>query len=310
MFLATSQLERFLGMQVAPGASVDEINCTFLPYPRPLDKLASRSGLANWLNQILLKLALPAPSANIDTRIPQPLMLNAFVKLLGTLQHVGYPSHWLSAILESILSDKVVLNGRLPWDQRLPISVPDVRPAEKVHLNLAPYRAELEVTVAMALPILPFSLSLPSDCDSPPRSRIFKYSTSVGAVSKFPDASLWRYKDLMALCQLAPCIALAFAPSKSAIQSIGKLYDWVCGGNEKGKPAKDIVLVQAVAYDPTTFVAEWWMDRNRVEAMRANKWVMGIVRLDVWGPAGSILPFNATEIGAESSLAAAGGDLD
>jgi hypothetical protein len=234
----------------------------YLLLPRPLSELASRKELTNWLHQIFLSLALPAPAASARGRIHQPLALNAFTKLLCRLYDVGYPSHWLSAIIEDIPADRVVLDGPLPWDDALPIPLPDRRPSRKVKLNLTPYRAELEVAVATALPILPFAVSMPRRFSLPPSNRIVKYKSSVGSAFPFPYPSQLRHTDFFALSPITTSIAIVMAPTVAGVKSTKKLYDWVCFVNQRGEeaPSRDIVLIQGVTYDPRSGIVTWWMD--------------------------------------------------
>jgi hypothetical protein len=116
LFLELDQIERFLAMSLHPGYTVFHSSCSSLPLPRPLGKLATRPELTNWLHRIFLKLALPPPNHSPRIFIPQAMTLNSFVKLLCRLHEVGYPSHWLSAVLQDLLADRVVLEGALPWD--------------------------------------------------------------------------------------------------------------------------------------------------------------------------------------------------
>jgi hypothetical protein len=297
--LEPGELKWYLGAYAIPGSSVFDSWFASLPLPQPLEELATRQELSIWLTRLFLSLALPPPSAPVPMRIPQPLALNAFVKTIQKLHEVGYPSHWLSGVLEDLLTDRAVLHGPLPWDKRLPVVIAQHKqqPTDlKTRLYLAPYRAELETAVATAQAFLPFAISLPAASRLPEPHRIARYTAIIG-----PDAACYfvddyRFDDLNALASNASCVALAFAPSPVQFRSIGKLYDWVCGGSDRAKLANDLILVQGLTYDSHTGVTSWWMDSSRVSAMRENKWVMGLVRLDGWGPLGRIYPFKAKEV--------------
>jgi hypothetical protein len=123
LYLEPSQVERYLGITIIPGSTVFASWFTSLPLPRPLDELASRQELTSWLTQLFLAIALPPPSRPAPMRIPQPLTTNAFVKTVIKLHEVGYPSHWLSGVLEDILDNRMVLRGPLPWDKLLPLII-------------------------------------------------------------------------------------------------------------------------------------------------------------------------------------------
>jgi hypothetical protein len=108
-----------------------------------------------------------------------------------------------------------------------------------------------------------------------------------------PNPLFLRFGELGPFGDLGGCIALVFAPRPWEFYCTGKLYDWVCGNVDD---AKGIIFVQAVTYNSQTKQVTWWMDRERVAFMRKERWIMGIVRLDAWGPAGPVNLFNAKEL--------------
>jgi hypothetical protein len=303
ILLQMKDLTRCMGAYILPDPTPWDYGIASQPLPRELDQLASRNEVNTWLLRIFLKLALPAPSPSAQLRIPQPLCLNAFIKLLQRLYDIGYSPHWLSGVLEDILGDKVVFNGVMPWEGPLPIALPADDPrnkpmATKLKLHLNAYRAELEASLVTASSFLPFAVSASSCGGLPPPGRICKFVANVGKIDEDLFAFYWsiRNKDMSALSGLSACVGLAFGPNEDSLRAVQFLYEWVCGGVEQGKRAADLILVQAVEYNSHKGEATWWMDRNRVAEMTKKKWVMGLARLDCWGLVGTVKKVQPKEL--------------
>ncbi|KIM72449.1 hypothetical protein PILCRDRAFT_16127, partial [Piloderma croceum F 1598] len=133
------------------------------PFPRPLSELASREEVVTWLTRVFLCTVVPGSSGLGAFRARLPNNLVAFVELLIHLQEVGFPSHWLSDFLQSILSDSLVTNIA-PYHGKWPIPVSEItRRVRSRKVRLDPWRAELETILATAYEGIPFMVSLPSD---------------------------------------------------------------------------------------------------------------------------------------------------
>jgi hypothetical protein len=163
-------------------------------------------------------------------------------------------------------------------------------------LHLAAYRPELEVAVAMAHSFLPFAISLPPKSALPDTVRISKYKAILSPYEGPKDGTGFRLQDFHPLPNHAASVALALAPNRSGILSISQLYDWVCGGSDTAVASSDLVLVQSIRYNSHSGETSWWMDSERAGIMQKEKWAMGLVRLDGWGPHGKVFDFKVQEI--------------
>ncbi|KAI1455661.1 hypothetical protein F4805DRAFT_476581 [Annulohypoxylon moriforme] len=79
------------------------------------DQSMPRNELVKWLHMHFLKLCLPPHRASERRRqVYMPLNMTAFFRLIIHLSGVGYPSHWLSAILMEICSGRISTQARAP----------------------------------------------------------------------------------------------------------------------------------------------------------------------------------------------------
>ncbi|TCD64568.1 hypothetical protein EIP91_003895 [Steccherinum ochraceum] len=99
-------MPKFLGCEVLELDPWTKIKLKRLPTPLPLKSLASRTELTAWLTRILFSILIPdLSSQNGTARIDYPNNLVVFLDLLIHLHGIGFPAHWLSHFLDTILSD-------------------------------------------------------------------------------------------------------------------------------------------------------------------------------------------------------------
>ncbi|KJX96528.1 putative tetratricopeptide-like protein [Zymoseptoria brevis] len=112
--------------------------------------LMPRSQLETWIYRPFLKLVLPVAKEDIvsNTLIYCPLNLTVIFRILGHLQEIGYPAHWLSDILSSILSGSITTTARPPRSEPLkPKEIDTIFPTRKQ--TLAPFMAEFSTLASM-----------------------------------------------------------------------------------------------------------------------------------------------------------------
>ena len=121
--------------------------------------LLPRKRFKTWFHALFFRLALPFPQNPLDNLkvIVSPLNLIVLFYLIPQLHKIGYPAHWLSEVLTSILSGSLRTTARPPRVR--PLTIEDL---EKDHpdrsLCVAPFAPELAVIARLFQPILPFSL--------------------------------------------------------------------------------------------------------------------------------------------------------
>ncbi|KAI0889907.1 uncharacterized protein GGS22DRAFT_194210 [Annulohypoxylon maeteangense] len=83
--------------------------------PLSWDQIMPRCELTKWLHMHFLKLCLPPHRVKTSGRLVyMPLNMTAFFRLVIHLSRVGYPSHWLSAVLTEICSGRISTQARAP----------------------------------------------------------------------------------------------------------------------------------------------------------------------------------------------------
>ncbi|KAI1208761.1 uncharacterized protein F4807DRAFT_429253 [Annulohypoxylon truncatum] len=83
--------------------------------PMCWDQLMPRYELIKWLHMHILKLCLPPRRLKVKgQQVYMPLNMTAFFRLIIHLSRVGYPSHWLSAVLTEICTGRISSQARAP----------------------------------------------------------------------------------------------------------------------------------------------------------------------------------------------------
>jgi hypothetical protein len=112
----------------------------------PFNMLLPRAAFCNWLYGLFFKLALPAirdhnhEAFGTSMMVYAPCTLVVFFRLLMHLRSIGYPSHWLSTVLGSILADNVSTSARPPATCPLDIEEVNHHKPPEAHPNKSVYR--------------------------------------------------------------------------------------------------------------------------------------------------------------------------
>lgn len=126
--------------------------------PLPFMKLASKPKVEKLLFGHFLKLALPCARGTFGmASIAAPLNLTAFFRILVHLYELGYPAHWLSEVVSTILSGTITTTARAP--RTIPLSLKE---AKQNFINrkmcVKPFVAEFCTLVTVWQCVLPFGL--------------------------------------------------------------------------------------------------------------------------------------------------------
>ncbi|KAL7624490.1 hypothetical protein AAE478_006055 [Parahypoxylon ruwenzoriense] len=146
--------------------------------PLPLDRLMPRADLSKWLFSHFLKTCLPfaRPPADFDLVI-SPHNMTVFLRLLVQVAELGYPGHWLSAIITSLSDGEITTTARAPRRYVL-----DCAAVDKVHpyrtVCVKPWAAEFTTLITMWRELLPFAVVVP-DGTLPSSETIAEYSVRI-----------------------------------------------------------------------------------------------------------------------------------
>ena len=151
--------------------------------PRSFAVLLSRESLETWLYRLFLKIAIPEERRMRDyTPIYSPLNLSVFIRLCGHLRSNGYPAHWLSGVLSSIVSGKISSRARPP--RSLPLKIREVRAKMPVlERSTAPFVAEMTTLLSMYQISLSFGVLAPQ---LPTIDAVRKYAYTLDEVPLHP----------------------------------------------------------------------------------------------------------------------------
>jgi len=247
--------------------------------PRPLSELASREEVITWLTRVFLCTVVPGSGGLGVFRARLPNNLVAFVKLLIHLQEVGFPSHWLSDFLQSILSDSLVTNIA-PYHGKWPIPVSEIaRRVRSRKVRLDPWRAELETILATAYEGIPFMVSLPSDFTST--------HADIGIYEAKLEEASYGFGSLPNLPTDDPVVFLMlYRPGpdiigpKELVQSVPALLE----GLKKPAPGNTFILTAQDVFDLPGKKVRWRISRKRARMMKEQGWCLVAYRTDTQEP--------------------------
>ena len=127
--------------------------------PTGLTDLLPREKLETWLFRLLLKISTPARKDDVLAwqLVYAPLNLTVFFRICKYLHTAGYPAHWLSSILDEILSGKITTIARPPRSEPLALKESRSR-LPPLRQSLTPFVAEFTTLVSIWESALPFSI--------------------------------------------------------------------------------------------------------------------------------------------------------
>ena len=276
-FLKPEDVPRFLGCRIITGTPVFGILSLArlnTDYPLPLSKLATRKELMRWLSTHLVNTLVPGmvhyPGPNRIRLANNPI---AFFLLLLYLHSIGYPSHWLSEFLQSVLRNDLTTEAVRATKVPIPLSHATANVSAR-KVDLAPWVPEFEMIVALAKAGLPFYIRLPENFATTPEE-IGTYEASYRRTesSRLPVTSLspWDHTAM-----------LVFWRSNSIMypEDVSQLI--IGSVSEKGRatPRNDLVVVNCLEGLDDKKV-RWKLAKKRVEKMRREgDWEMALFRSD------------------------------
>jgi hypothetical protein len=294
------QLEKATLLKLAPGqlqVLMDFLPmCEFINWQLALpegskkleyDQLLPRAELSRWLIQVFFHIAIPAErEIRSMARINTPLNLTAFIRLLVRVVEIGYPPHWIGAVLEDILDNKVYTNARIP--ESAPVTSHELtKDWPRLSISTRPFIPEMQMLLATWARILPFGV-VTSVHKVPRPEHIFEYKFKL-------EKPLFRdeFVNVLALVfypETALEKLLKSASSYSTLSHSEVMIRDVLAGKgtdtpEKKRMRENVWVVSTFWWDYTTRevrlrVKEGWIENMR----REDRWVASLFRTDDWTP--------------------------
>lgn len=270
---------RFLGCEVArmkPAWGL--ITLAPMVLPRPLAELASRDELYTWLTRTLLCTLVPGIPANPPYRCHSPNNIVSFVGLVIHLHTVGFPSHWLAEYMRTLLSNDLVTDIA-PYRGELPIPISEIgRRVPKRKVNLDPWFIEFENIIATSYESLPFPISLPRAPFATSHTEIGTFEVKISP-DEFEQGSFMKYLSVM-----DPVVSLIFYKAGTILDTtdlVQKLPQ-ILEGKGVARPANGdfYILTSVERFEMSAGLVSWRMSRERVNKMRAQRWLVMAYRHD------------------------------
>jgi hypothetical protein len=259
----------------------------------PFHDLLPQKNFLHWLYSLFITIALPVRREHNND--PKTFLwlrhnLTVFFRLLIHLRLLGYPSHWLSAVLTKILKNQVRTSARAAK------SYPsDIAATQKEHpmkpFNTAPFQLELSSLTPIFQPILPFAVL---DADLPPLNSIYNYSIrfrSVGfglglekttkepLVLQFANETIFKEVRKRTLYGKMSMRDLLIGSEEGDSQVLSEL-------REKG-----VYLITTFKWNRVSQTASFWLRKDVVDETLCNPggppWSAILWRTDEWMPVSS-----------------------
>ncbi|KAK0206934.1 hypothetical protein DFS33DRAFT_1317984 [Desarmillaria ectypa] len=274
--LTGNEFARFFGCHIVASGPWDAIEFSAKPLPRPLSTLATREELVVWLTRVFITTILPPeppnPCKELLCRVRYPNNLVAFFGLLIRLPAIGYPPHWISEYLNTLLADNLITDlvpyrGKFP----IPLSEPARRPSCR-RVNLNPWLAEFETITALSYEALPFPVSLRLR-----RDNINTYEAPLSIKDFGPLTLMEKYGNY------DPVFSLVFYKRGTSVESMIQRMsrDTMVNIFEKGHGKGEIYVLSALdQFGITKGGVRWKMGKERVVNMKEEKWAFVAYRLD------------------------------
>ncbi|EGG03114.1 uncharacterized protein MELLADRAFT_117429 [Melampsora larici-populina 98AG31] len=240
--------------------------------PMTFEQLMPQTKLLHWLYAYFLKICLPYPRTKLEgdaTMIFSPHNMTAFLRLVMRVSELEYPAHWISNLIESILSGKINTTARPPPRQVCtPRDVDTIHPTRS--FSTTPWTLEFATLTGMWRSILRAGLVIASAV--PRIEDIVEYTV------KFPGLEIWDGR--------APHSMLVFYDQ----QTFGKpprnlrpiLMDEGREVDPKSRKIRDTGLhcVSTFHWRVNAQEATFWMSKDAFESIKS--WKVYMWRTDSW----------------------------
>jgi hypothetical protein len=253
-----------------------------------LHELNERADVEHWLHTMLFKIALPVCRDEFMAQVYSPLTFATFFRLLVRLYELGYPAHWLSDVVSSILNNQLHTTARFPRTSPLTIAESKQKNT-RIHVDIAPFLLELSNLAAMWLAELPFGIANPLRI--PCLSNIKQYKV------RFTEITGLEKEDR----QSARALTLLFArldAREAAMNQATRVPDFTFRkalmSDDQGYHDAAFVTVRQKSFviatwtwDRDTRTASFWFDSVLMKQMLPERpmWNVNILRTDVWADA-------------------------
>ncbi|KAK0444383.1 hypothetical protein EV421DRAFT_1800777 [Armillaria borealis] len=264
------EFARFFGCHIVASGPWDAIEFSAKPLPRPLSTLATREELIVWLTRVFITTILPPeppnPRKELLCRVRYPNNLTAFLGLLMRLPAIGYPPHWISEYLNTLLDDNLITD-LVPYRGKFPIPL-----SEPARCAPFPWLAEFETIIALSYEALPFPVSLRLRRDD-----IGTYEAPLSIKDFGPLTLMEKFGNY------DPVFSLVFYKRGTLVASMIQRTnrDTLVNVFEKGHGKGEVYVLSVLEqFGITKGSVRWKMGNETVAKMKEENWAFVAYRLD------------------------------
>lgn len=235
--------------------------------------LLPRRRFETWLYRLFLKMTIPIGRKMRDfALIYSPLNLTAFLRLCGHLHRVGYPAHWISGVLDELVSGTIRTTARPPRTDPLEIeeaegTMPMMKQSTK------PFVSELTTLLSLWQLALPFGVV---SKNVPEASKVHKYELDFPKCDDFMGETP---SFLLVLFHLKILPEEASGNLRPILLSdeVADSSPWASEARETG-----IHVISTWTWKRSTKTATFWLREDIFSQLRGEDWGMSIWRTDAW----------------------------
>lgn len=231
-----------------------------------------------WFYRLFLKIAIPMPrKVNDIALVYSPLNLTAFFRVCEHL-HVagGYPAHWLSQVLASIMLGSITTTARAPRSD--PLSIQEVNTKMPCRgQSTAPFVAEMTTLGGIWNPFLPFGIISRAIV---PADMICKYRVKFDEIPKPPSRET-----------IVNANILVFFDTKLFMSASRKLRQFLVDDETSNQSAaakeartNGIQILTTWEFEYDRRAGTFWLRCDAMEDMEKADWGVQIWRTDTWSP--------------------------
>jgi hypothetical protein len=233
----------------------------------PFDR---RDDIENWLVRILLTSSFPSKRDSRSViREYYSLNLVAFFRSIQHLIDLGYPKHWFSILIQSILNNDI--RTRVPYPKASPNTYSVLNDEKK--LNLSPILIEFEVVCNIFSPILGF------DGDGLLKGKQTKPRTSLETIFQY---ELQFPPEEFHYGQTKCSNLLALVVEEKPGNFLTNIRDEMIDAEKVRKSEKHLFSV--LKFDSKKRVVSFWMCQEKLAEMNKSgkMWYASLLRTDSW----------------------------
>jgi tetratricopeptide (TPR) repeat protein len=266
--------------------------------PLNFESLMPRKDFTHWLYSVYMALVLPAPrdagnwGPSKSAIVRSPLNQTAFIRLLIRLSSVGYPKHWLSAILTSLLTNDTTSTARPPSECPITLGEVDRRNAA-ANFDSSPWIAELSTLTTQFLRVLPFAVIVEDGVLQAPDQ--IRECTVTWKEQFHPDLSLIDAERADWILLLANWDTMEprtrFANFDYG-NGPGLLRRLMMSPSHTERMKDKHHFITCWKWDVKKRKAIFWLREDMTHQLDGHEWDVDFVRIDQWGFPGQRFPFS------------------